>query len=235
MTLHDLKRMNSVSIYRAILNGKTSIAAISARTGICNLTVGELANELVARNILEMTKPRRNIRGKRIHYFNASNKHFCVLIDMQSTYFVTIGITTNGSVVERFDYSLNYEGYSKQEVFDKFIISRLKQSENYKFCLGIYLIGDINNEINVDNDIIKTTKEVLLVNSMADETKLTLFEINGKCIMSLYSHIHFPTVGKKALVEAISFDEICTLQGDLNLETLNALERITQLKMLSFI
>ena len=235
MTISELKRMNTISIYQAILEGLSTIASISDATGICQLTVGELANELVEREFLDMTKPRRNVRGRRIHYFKPSHKYYSVFIEVQSKSFVTIGISTSGSVIERFDYPLDYEGYSRREVLERFVIKRLKQSESYKYCMAIYLLGDDKDEFVVDKEIIKTTKEMLIATSLVDKNKLKLFDFNGTHIMSLYSHLHIPTVGKAELTQAIPFDEICTFQGDLYFDTFDALQKIAMINLESHI
>ena len=235
MNLNELKRKNSVSIYRAILDGFDTIAAISDETGICQLTVCELANELVSREILDMTKPRRNIRGRRIHHFKPSHKYFSIFIEVQKEFFTIIGISTSGSVIERFDYPLEYEGYSRQEVFDSFVLKRLYSSDNFRHCMAIYLIGDTGDELVVGEGVTKISKELLIATAFADKNKLKLFDFNGKYIMSLYSHIHHPTVGLTALTKAIPFDEICTYQGDLYFESFEALERITKINLESVI
>lgn len=235
MNLAELKRKNSITIYQSILDNINTIYAISRTTGISNLTICELANEMVKRELLDISKPRRNVRGRRIHYFSPSHKYFSIFIDIQKDYFSTIGISTSGDVIERFDYPINYEGRDSQEVLTDFVIEHIRNSANYKYCTSIYLIGDKNNIYTVDEDIIKTTKEELIAYSLADKNKIKLFDFNGKYIMSLYSHLHVPTCSKEQLLKAIPFDEICSFQGDLYFEAFDALQMISKENLIKII
>lgn len=227
MNLTELKRKNSVSIYRCILDGINTTIPISKATGISQLTVCELANEMVRREILNMTKPRRNVKGRRIHNFQPSNKYFSVFIEIQEDFICTIGISTSGSVTERFDFPKNYEGKTTQQVLTEYVIKKLKNTSSFKYCLATYLLGDDNDEYVVDTDIIKTTKESLIVSAFEDKNKAKLFEFNGKCIVSLYSHTYTPQAEKSLLLKAIPFDEVCTYSGDLYFDSFDALQRIT--------
>ena len=130
MNLTELKRKNSVTIYRCILDGINTTIPISKITGMSQLTVCELANELVKRELLDMTKPRRNVKGRRIHNFQPSHKYFSVFIDIQKDFISTIGISTSGNVVERFDYPICYEDKSTQRILTECIVNRLKKSQN---------------------------------------------------------------------------------------------------------
>ena len=235
MNLTELKRKNSVSIYQCILNGANSIIPISETTGLSRLAVSDLANELVERGILDMTKPRRNVKGRRIHYFQPSNKYFTAFIDVQSEYICTIGISTAGKVTVRFDIAKNYERQSTQQVLTDFVIKRLKESPNYKYCLAVYLIGNEIDELTVDESIIKTTKEDLIVSAFSDKNKAMLFEFNGKLVVSLYSHTYVPTLDKRTLMKAIPFDEICSYDGNLYFESYDALQRIAMINLEKFI
>ncbi len=226
MNLTELKRKNSVSIYRCILDGIKTTIPISKVTGMSQLTVCELANEMVSRELLDMTKPRRNIKGRRIHYFQPSHKYFSVFIDIQKDFICTIGISTSGSVAERFDFPKNYEGNTVQQVLTEHVIKKLRNSSNFKYCMATYLLGDDNDEYVVDEDIIKITKENLIVAAFEDKNKAKLFEFNGKCIVSLYSHTYTPNADKSILMNAIGFDESCTYNGDLYFDSFDALQRI---------
>jgi len=231
MNLTELKRKNSVSIYRCILDGINTAIPISKITGMSQLTVCELANEMVKRELLDVTMPRRNVKGRRIHNFQPSHKYFSAFIDIQKDFICTIGISTSGSVAERFDYPINFENHTIQEILNKYVIKRLKSSKSFKYCLGIYLLGDDKNEYIVDDDIIKSTKENLIVSAFSDTNKAKLFEFNGKCIVSLYSHIYTPRVDKASLMKAIPFDEICTYNGDLYFDSFDALQRIAMINL----
>lgn len=231
MNLAQLKRKNSVSIYQCILSNITTISAISKETGISQLTVCELANEMVKREILDISKPRRNIKGRRIHYFSPSHKYFSIFIDVQKNFFTTIGITTSGEAIERFDYPLNYENKSCQEVLDEYVMPHIRNSSNYKYCTSIFMLGDTNNALTVDSDVIKSTKEDLIAYSLADKHKIKLFDFNGRYIMSLYSHIHYPKVPKELLLKAIPFDEIISFQGDLYFDAFDALQLVSKEKL----
>lgn len=226
MNLSELKRSNCVSIYRCILQGINTIIPIAKEVGICQLATCELLNEMVSREILDMTKPRRNVKGRRIHHFHPSNKFFSVFIEIQQEYISTIGISTSGHVTERFDLPKNYEGHTVQEVINDYVLKNLKKRPNFKYCLAIYLLGDDKNELTVESEIIKTTKEIMIVSAFSEANKAMLFDINGKLVVSIYSHTYIPTVDKNALMSAIPFDEVCTYEGDLYFDCFDALQRI---------
>lgn len=235
MNLFELKRKNSLSIYRSILEGSNTISRISKVTGISQLTVCELSNELVARGILDISKPKQASKGRRTHVFAPSNKYFSIFIDVQKSYYSVIGISTSGIAVERFDYPINYEKRSKQEVFDKYVINRIRNSESFKYCMAIYLLDNSENELFVDSEIIKTSKEELIATSLSNPKKTILFEFNGKYIISLYSHLQFPSVDKELLCKAIHFDEIYYFEGDLYFEAFDSLKRIAMNNLESLI
>ena len=195
------------------------------------MTVCELANEMVDRELLDMTKPRRNIKGRRIHYFQPSHKYFSVFIDIQKDFICTIGISTSGNVVERFDFSINYEEKTTQQVLTDCVLKKLRNSPNYKYCMAVYLLSDGNDEYEVEENVIKTTKENLIVTAFADNNKIKLFEFNGSCIVSLYSHTYVPKVEKAILLKAIPFDEICSYNGDLYFDSFDALQRIAMINL----
>lgn len=226
MDLFDLKHNNAVLIYKSILNGKNTLSDIAKDTGISLLTVSELANDMVKREILDISKPRRDGVGRRKHVFRPSHKYFSYFIDRQQKYFSTIGISTDGLAVERFDYPLNYEKKTMQEVLDKNVLRRIRTSPSYKYCMAIYLIGDENDNFVVDSDVIKTTKEELIALSLADKDKLSLFEFNGKCMMSLYYHLHKSDTDTASLCKIIPFDNVYTFEGNLYYDAFESLKRI---------
>ncbi len=235
MNLAQLRRENAISVYQAILNDINTISMISKATGISRLTVCEVANQLASRELIEITKPRRNMRGRRVHHYVPSNKYFSIFIDIQKQYFSAIGISTSGDVVERFDYPIRYEERDSQEVLNLFVMRKIRNSPNYKYCTSIFLLGDKNHTFTVDDDVIKTTKEELIANSLADKHKVKLFDFEGKYIMSLYSHLHFPDLPKEQLLKAITFDEICTFTGNFYFDAFEALKLIAREKLLEII
>lgn len=226
MTLAELKRKNAVSIYRSILDGYNTIISISKVTGISQLTICELANEMVKKELLDMTIPKREAKGRRAHCFLPSHRYFTAFIDVQKDYICTIGISTSGSVVERFDFPINYEGKSTNDVIKEFVISKLKNSPNFKYCLAIYLLTDDTVSYDIDASVTKITKEELIASAFSDRNKAILFDFSGKYIVSLYSHNYSPTADKNTLISAIPFDEICTYEGDLYFDSFDALQKI---------
>ena len=226
INLFDLRRENSLRIYRSIHRGKDALYSIAKETGISLLTVCELANILVAREILEIEKPKQNRVGRPRHKFTPSHKYYCIFIDKQKEFFSTIGISTNGSAIERFDYPLNFEKRSCQEVIE-IVLNRVYENPHYKYCMAIYLLGDDNEELNVPDNVIRTTKEHLIATSLADESKIRLFEFDGeKCILSLYSHLQYPKVSKDEICKIIKIDELYTFSGNLFFESFEALQKI---------
>ena len=97
--------------------------------------------------------------------------------------------------------------------------------------MAIYLLGDEKDELDVENGIIKTTKEDLIITAFKDKNKAMLFEFNGKCIVSLYSHVYVPKVSKVELTKAIPFDSICAFSGDLYFNSFDALQRIAMINL----
>ena len=226
MDLKELKRNNCITIYKEIVKGASTASSISKCTGISKMTVCELLNEMVNKELLNMTVPKCNVRGRRTHHYQPSNKYFSIFIDIKIEYISTIGISTSGSVVERFDYSSNYKDCDTKFVLTNYVIKRLKNSPNYKYCTAIYILGNDVEKFDVDDSLIKTTKEDLIVSANADKSKAILFEINDKYIVSLFSHTYATSVDKNTLLKAIPFDEIRTFTGDLYFDSFDSLQKI---------
>ena len=224
MKLSELKHHNYLKVYNSIVRGNDTHFKILKDTGISRYTISEITNNLVERNILEVTIPKRDEVGRRINKYKASNNYFCVFIDKQEKFFSTIGITTSGSANIRFDYRVDHNGLSAQEVFDKFVMNQIKKDEIFKYCMAIYLIN--GDDLKTNNEVIKTTKESLIIESLTNTDKMILFEFNGRCVMSLYGRIHHTDTDKYTLSNDLEFDEIITLQGDLYYESFNALQII---------
>ena len=226
MKLSELRHLNNLKVYSAILQGNDTHSKIIKCTGISRFTVSEITNDLVRRNFLNLSIPKRTEVGRRINKYSATNKYFCIFIDKQDDCFSIIGIDTSGNANIRFEYSTNHNGQSAQEVFDNFVLYDIKNSEIFEYCMAIYLIN--GKEIIVNDEIIKTTKEDLIVTSLSNTEKAILFEINNKCIMSLYGHIHYSDTDRYTLCKYFSFDEFYTIQGNLYYEAFHSLQILTK-------
>ena len=227
MNLIELKRYNTLSIYNEILKGKNTINALARELEISNLSVCKLMRNLQRKGIIEISAPPRDYRGRRCFVYTPSHKYYSIFIDKQADAFCVIGISTNGKANIRFDFDINYGGKTAQEVFDSCVLDEIKNSPEYQYCLAIYLCGLNIDEIETDDTVIKTTKGEIIVEAYKDESKIMLFEINGRLILSTYSHVSFPTVTKEALSEAIPIHEVLTFAGELYFETFNALCNIS--------
>lgn len=226
MKLSELKRLNYLSVYNSIANGNDTHSKILKNTGISRFTISEITNSLVKRNILEVTIQKSDKAGRRTNKYRASNKYYCLFIEKQDSFFSTIGITTDGTSNIRFDYNINHNGLTPQEVFDSFVMNEIKNLENFKYCIAIYLIN--GDEIETTSNVIKASKEDIIIQSLINPDKMILFEINNKCYMALYGHIHISNDNKITLCNHIKFDEIISIQGNLYFESFNALQVIAK-------
>ena len=224
MNLLDMKRKNSLMIYQSIISGANTIDAISKERGISRLTISELARELEARNIIDISKPRRNMVGRRRFIYKPSHKYFSIFIEKQKEFFSAIAITTEGKAIERYDFPLNYENRTCQDVLDTYVLKKARERDDKEFCMAIYLLGAEKGEFVLTDDVILTTKEELIAKSMSNDSLTKLFVFNGQCIMSLYSHIHLSSLSKEELCKAINFHEILTFNGELYFESFEALK-----------
>lgn len=235
MKISELRYQNTILIYRTILSGIDNAKGIAEATGLSMMTVSKITHSLVDREILELHKPKRNVTGRRIHRFKPSHKYFCYFIDMQKDYFSTIGISTNGTAVERFDYPINYEDRGSQAVFDDLVLKRIKSKDSYKYCTCIFLLGNEASKLKCDDTIIRITKEELIAESLSDVDKTIFFDFNGKYAISLYSHIIFPNLNKKEIFKITDFDDEYNFTGELYFESFNALEIKSTKKLEEFI
>ena len=232
MNLLELKHYNTVNIYNEILSGKNTINSIAKQLKISNLSVCKLANNLAKKKIIEISAPPRDKVGRRCHIYTPSHKYYSIFIDKQQDAFCVIGISTNGKSVLRFDFDINYEGKTAQDVFDNYVLDEIKSNPNFKFCLAIYLSGINIDEILTDDTVIKASKEEIIVHSLMDKNKIMLFEFDNKLILSIYSHIHYPQADKKSLYDAMPIHELISFTGGLYFETFDALNRITSKKLI---
>ncbi len=227
MDLIMLKQHNMINIYKEIIKGNNTISSIAKELNISNLSVSNLTSEMAKMEILKIISPKRDRVGRRSYVFSPTNRYYSVFIDKQAAFFRIIGIATSGRVTERFDIALNHNNNSVQEVFDNYVIKRLKTSPTYKFCMSIYLSGIDIDEIIVDDTVRKATREELIAESFIDNNKIMLFNFNTKYILSIYSHIYTPTVDIDTLSQSIPIHDYLSFQGDLYNETFDALQRLT--------
>ena len=231
MNLFELRKQNSLARYDAILSGVNSAVGLAKATNLSVMTIGAICRHMAKKEIIEMSSVKRDSIGRRPYRYKSSHKYYSYFIDRQSKFFSTIAISSDGISVDRFDYPINYQGKTPQDVLVENVISRIKSNPNHKYCMAIYLINGKDDCFVLDNDIINVNKEEIIAESLAVKNKTSLFDFNGKLIMSLYSRIHIPDVDIDTLCKAIKFDEVYTLRGDLYYETFEALKRIARLNI----
>ena len=231
MNLFELRKQNSLAIYDAILSGINSATGISKATGLTVMAIWSICRKMAEKEIIEMTSPKRDSVGRRPYKYKSSHKYYSYFIDRQSKFFSTIAISSDGISVDRFDYPINYQGKTAQVVLVENVLHRIRSNPNHKYCMAIYLINGENDGFVLDDDITMVNKEEIIAESLAFKDKTTLFDFNGKLVMSLYSHIHIPNVDIDTLCKAIKFDEVYTLRGDLYYETFESLKRIARLNI----
>lgn len=227
MNLLELKRSNSIKIYRAILNGINTLDGLTAATGISKITVSALTRDMCRKNILLIKRPKLDRVGKPQNIYIAAKGYFCYFIDKNPDHFSVIAIDTTGEAIDRFDFKLSYESRTVNSILNDCIVKTIKRRTNYEHCMGIYLLGNDIDKLEPSVPMYKTTKEELIALSLANEDKASLFEFNNeKIIISLYSHLHYPTIDKNTLCKAIDFDEIYSFSGKLYYESFDSLQRI---------
>ena len=227
MNLLELRRHNTLNVYRQILKGRNTITSIARELNISRLSVSQLTSDLINRGILEKITPKRDMVGRRGYIFSPSFNHYSIFIDKQIDSFCIIGIATNGKVKERFDFSLNQDGHTMQYVFDNFVLPRIRRSQNYKYCTAIYLCGIDIDEIKVDESVKKSSITEIIVKAYADSEKITLFDFNGKYVLSLHSHIYYPNATKEEIYKILPVHDYLAFDGGLYFECFNALQILT--------
>ena len=184
------------------------------------------------RKILIVKSPKVDRLGRRTYIYEASRNYFCYFIEKQEDHFSIIAIDTSGIAIDRFDYKLNFEKRTENGVLNDCILKVISRRPNYKYCMSIYLLGDdIDNLESFELPIIKISKEKLIAISLSKPTTTSLFEFDNKIIISLYSHLQYPTVDKETLCKAINFDEIYSFFGKLYFECFDSLKRIAAINL----
>lgn len=226
MNLLDLKKHNSIAIYNCIRNGINTLSSITEATGISKITVSTLTIEMQRREIILVNRPKVDRHGRRTNVYEASRNYFCYFIEKLEDHFSVIAIDTSGYSIDRFDYKLNFGRRSENSILNDCILRIISRRPNYQYCMAIYLLGDDIEKLEPTLDVIKISKEHLIAMSLANQDTTSLFEFDNQIIISLYSHLQFPSVDKGTLCKIIKFDEIYSFVGKLYFECFDSLQRI---------
>ena len=224
----DLRRHNSSVIFQEILSGNNTVSGISRSTGISVLTVSNLIDDMVKRELLELYKLKEDNVGRRKNRYRPSDKHFVIFIEKCENYFSVFGISANNKMLFEFNYPIDNENYSYQDALTDLIENNIKRISCYNYCLKIFVSCDNIDEFHPIDDVVFTNINHLIATAYSDNNRSQLFEINDICILSLYSHIHTTSESAENVIKLLSFDDIYTFQGNLHFEKLNSLKIIVQ-------
>lgn len=223
MTSQDMKRENMLKIYLAIINGNDTLYSISKTTGISQLTVSNLANELIKREILLVDRPKQSRVGRPTHKYFPSHFYYTVYIEKLDSAFSVFAVSTIGKMVDRFIYTTNKGKLTEQEVLNS-VLERIQGSEGYRYCNGIFLLGAKENEYIIPDGIAIMSKEEFIARALADEKKICLFSFNNKPVLSIYSNIQIPNATVEEVNRIIKADDFFMFEGTLQVECYDSLK-----------
>ena len=226
INLKDMKHKNVVDVYISIQNGNDDLYSLSEDTGLSVLTVNKITNYLISKKYIEVQRIQANHFGRPRNKFVLTNNYFCVLIKKYDGYFTILAITTSGTVVFNFELALDYKGSTYQGVFD-YTLQTLKENPKYKYNMGIFLVGDDENDIVPPDYVDKLSCEELITYSYINDKIIQLFEFENINILSLYGHTSKVMASKSEICKVLNIDESYNFGGNITYEVHESLKKIT--------
>lgn len=194
MEYTDLRRQNMLAIFNSIVNGNSTLNAISKDVGISKMTACELTQKLVKNNIIKVETVSQGRSGRRPNIYSLVDKYHCMYFEETVKSFCCISIDINGHVIDRFDHVFMSE-YSKKENL-KLLFKKFRKKRIFgKYCIEIFANCNDDTALLLPKNVVRTTKENIILSSLSEKDKVILFKLGDKLALSAYNHIHFPKKG----------------------------------------
>lgn len=231
MNTRHLKHNNLLAILRCVNDGINTLDDIAKEINMTKIGVSDLTSELVQREIFSVKRVKETTKaGRPTNVYSMTNKYFCVYIEKKRRHLSTIAISAFGRAIDRFDLPLVYHNYTLADLLS---LTYLKITEHLplKYCLGIYLVGNDIPSADIPEGVILKTKTELILESLADPTKISLIVINNKPYLNIYSHIHYPSTGIISINRAIKVDETITIDQHDYFQLFEVFKRLSGIKL----
>ncbi len=191
---NDIRKQNMIAIFKSIAYGNSSLSSIARDVGISKMTACDLTRLLIDKNIIKCeTLPQGKV-GRRPNIYSIIDKYHCMFFEEVGRSYCCISIDINGNVIERFDYVLRNDISKKENIRLLYKKFRKKKIFN-KYCIGVFGVCSDETAKYLPNDTIKTTKEDIILQYLSEPSKVILFKLGKRLVISAYSHIHYPKSG----------------------------------------
>jgi hypothetical protein len=230
MELHSLRKDNTVKVLYSIQNGNDTIANISNDTALSQMSVSKIVKELIAKNILEITKPKRSISGRRTMKFSISNRFYVAYAEEHEGGFCVIMINAKEDAVDRFDiqHRIGEIGYIR--TFTKFVLRK-----DYRDCVGVFMDFSNPNPPRIPTNFIKMSKTEIIINAFSDENKIIFFKTKDNLILSIYGKTIYSNCSVEDAKKVLPMDELYEIDENKYDLLFQAMAKLTVKRILSLI
>ena len=224
----DIRKENCVAILKAIALRNNTTKLLQKATGIGSLTIWKITNDLSKRGFLTISRPARNIRGRRALHFDLCTDFYSIFVIEHPRIFSAIAINIEGRAIYRFDHFKQRNLSLKEDI--KTLVGKIRKAPMFKkHCVDVFCTCTDETNKYLPKDYIKTSIEDLIINGLSSEKYITLFKINNKITLSLYSHIVNPPndASDLEIKRLLPVDELYYYKGELYDGVFDALQNHT--------
>ncbi len=226
MVLSDLRHLNSLLVFRSIVNGMNTLEEISDDSKVAKVTTNEILHNLEKRNILTSYTNTKKPVGRPTKFYDVSNLYNILYIEVKPRSVVGALFNVNWDVVSKLEVEIN-ELFPEKSALNK-IITHFTKSEYYKYTIETLLLYSSIDPQTLDIPVTPTTTCDLILRSLSlnnNKTKLiTLFDKKALLVNSNYKYIDIPT---EELEKYLIIDEkIDIIPNDIPCEILESFTRI---------
>ena len=214
MKTTDLRRSNAIYIYRSICNNLISVSDIAKETEMSEIAVKKILYNLYNNNILSKYKEQNNEVGRPKIYFGLNPRFYSILIKKESTQFSVKEINILGETINEFVFPLYFNGLNESGSL-RMLCATLKQSDGFKYNLGIFVIGQDLDKLDDYSLITKTTETQLILDSLYNEDLVTFATIKDEKYLLNHGKI------KKVDITAKELSKYLDVDIQINLKTID--------------
>ncbi len=140
ISLKSIKWESIKSIFQVVAARETvSRAEISKETGLSLMTVGKVADALLAMDVITQEKERKNSAGRRAGLLSIQTDNFAMILDLTSRNFIMTVINMRLQIVEKHFYTYKEDYYYSENLtfFLKEIRLLLQTTYDSTRCIGV--------------------------------------------------------------------------------------------------
>ena len=232
----DIKKHNLIAIFNSVIKGKNTLNSIAQDVGISKMNACDLTQELIQRNLLTVETVAQGRTGRKPNLYSIVDKYHCMFFEETEKSFCCISIDINGHVIDRFDHVFIKELSKKENV--KLLFQKFRKKHIFgKYCIEIFAVCNDDTALYLPKNVVRTTKESIILSSLAENDKVILFKLGKKLAISAYNCIHFPKkgIGETTINKVLNIDKTYTFCKELYDGLFLAMQRYSLSKLVELI